>query len=67
MPRNGLSFNQCSGHSLLLPSGAISATRSSHFSMKIMVNIEIVQATTNTVHVIQIEMDSYKIAPITNS
>ena len=43
------------------------ATLSSHFNIKSIVIIEILHATTNTVHVIQIGMDSYKIAPITNS
>lgn len=61
MPRNRLLLNQCSGGiRLFITKRAYFATRSSHFSMKIMVNIEIVQATTNTVHVIQIGMDSYK-------
>ena len=43
------------------------ATRSSHFSMNNMVHIEMQQATTNTVHVIQIGIDSYNTAPMNSN
>ena len=56
------------GHFVYLVNGKILFRySSSHFNMKIIVNIEIVQATTNTVHVIQIGIDSYGIAPITSN
>ena len=43
------------------------ATRSSHLTMKIMVNIEIAVAITKIDQVIQIGIASYKIAPINRS
>lgn len=43
------------------------ATLSSHFSMNSMVNIEIQHATTNTVQVIQIGIDSYNTAPMNSN